>query len=58
MKIKILIVSLLLMTGCTSLTDFINKKTGTGTAVQSQIEGERLVQNNIKLIGYGQLQRS
>lgn len=53
MKIKILIVSLLLMTGCTSLTDFINKKTGTGTAVQSQIEGERLVQNNIKLTGNG-----
>lgn len=50
MKGKILLISLLLMTGCTSLNDFMKKGTEKSPTVsKDESQGRRLVQNNINL---------
>lgn len=50
MKGKILLISLLLMTGCTSLNDFMRRGTDKSFVVsEEESQGRRLVQNNINL---------
>ncbi len=50
MKGKILLISLLLMTGCTSLNDFMKKGPEKSPTVSNEeSQGRRLVQNNINL---------
>lgn len=50
MKGKILLISLLLMTGCTSLNDFMRRGTDKSFVVsEEESQGRRLFQNNINL---------